>query len=177
VGLGAISPRFPAAIDERLVFAVDIDGLEADFRSVGVLAAGIDPWRDCGVPSMVANGALYALVDDLNVGSLRFSTPALEPGRLVAREDALPETEPSELWLEPGREALLLGRARSWSKKDEDFLLRAGDDGMFAKVSMVRSESEGRGLNERGLAVSDSTSFSPKLDTGPLFPSPTASSP
>lgn len=42
-----------------------------------------------------------------------------------------------------------------WSKKAEAFLLWAGDDGIWANVSIVRSDSEGLGLLERGFRVSE----------------------
>lgn len=35
---------------------------------------------------------------------------------------------------------------RPESKKDDDFLLKAGDEGKCDRVSMVRSESEGFGV-------------------------------
>lgn len=44
-------------------------------------------------------------------------------------------------------------REPSGSKKEEDFLLMAGEEGSCERVSIVRSEREGRGLDDLGRRV------------------------
>jgi hypothetical protein len=144
-----------------------------DIRSVpprcGVFANGV--WRDLmlsrpldGVPSMVVRGLRYVLVEARKFGVLS-SGPELELGLLFGLEDGLKENDPPALepgrwldpgrWLEPGR--LEPGRedglffADSVSKNMDPLLFRAGDEGSWARVSIVLSDSDILVFNGRGL--------------------------
>jgi hypothetical protein len=69
-------------------FDADVsDGLEAVFLTAGVFVAG-GPIEVLvrGVPSIVDRGTLNVLLEARKLGS---SVPALEPGRLPAREGIL----------------------------------------------------------------------------------------
>ena len=123
---------------------------EADFLIPGDLAAETGVLPPPGVPSIVERRVLKVLLVTRPV--VRPSSWLLEPGRLneVLRD-------PSEAWLEPGLELVLPARdlARPLASKNEEGLLfMAGDEGILARVSMVRSERDGRGFEERDLGVS-----------------------
>lgn len=81
------------------------------------------------------------------------SSPELDPGLLPVLEG--PRLDPSDRWLDPGREERLTGRdggpivAGAGSKNEVPALPRIeGDEGSCDRVSMVLSASESRSLVE-----------------------------
>ena len=126
-----------------------------------ILDGGV--WKDwmlrllrSGVPSMGESGLPKVGTWERKVET-DSSKPEAEPGLL--RASGCPP-EPSDWWLDPGREPRLLGRDGDFSpegvsKNDDAFLpFTDGDDGRRDSVSMVLSVREGRDLEGDVVAAS-----------------------